>query len=112
MEELLDVYERFNFLMGDIYKECLENGYTKSGAIGKIKYELLPMAKTDDEKAILYFELAYFLSKEELSEEFSNVYEEYKVLVKNTKVMKWNINPEQLRAKQDKITKYAKKLNL
>jgi hypothetical protein len=71
-------YEKFKFLVVDIYQECIDSGYTKDGAAGKTKYELEPMAENDLSKKILYLELCYYFAEQDLIGSFKIVYQKLK----------------------------------
>lgn len=78
MKNILDAYNTFQFLVHDIYQECVNSGYQKDAAVGKLKYELEPLAKNNEELSVLYFELSYYLAKEQLNECFIDMFEKFK----------------------------------
>ncbi|MBK5502235.1 hypothetical protein [Peribacillus sp. TH14] len=83
---LENIYEKFVFLVDDIYQECLDSGYTESGATGKIKYELEPMAEDKYSKKILYLELSYYFADKELKESFRDVFEKFRNVIESGSV--------------------------
>lgn len=109
MEKLLDVYDKFNFLVSDIYNECIGSGYSKNGAANKVKYELEPMIENEEERIILFFELCYFFAKEDLTESFISAYKIFDNLSKSDEIKEF-INKEVLIFKNDQILKYFEHL--
>lgn len=104
-----DIYQQFVFLVEDVYEECIENGYTESGAAGKTKYELEPMAKDTFDKKILYLELSYSFAKKELKESFFDVYQKLKEVIGSKSVRQLpyelNLNDEYTRQVDVKVRK-------
>lgn len=105
-----DAMETFEYLVSEIYRECVGNGYTKSGSIGKIKYELLPMAKTENEKAFFYFELTHLAAKENLTTEFATLYDTHQTYMEGGIINVLIQASEPLKEKQKVITAYAEQL--
>ncbi|MCU7668004.1 hypothetical protein [Bacillus thuringiensis] len=109
------IYEKYEYLVDNIYKECLDSGYDKQGAAGKLKYELEPMATKVEEKICLYFELCYLYAKEDLLDSFLHAYESLRrtsinkdlfsfINIKNER----NVHYKNLILKRNKIVGYEK----
>lgn len=113
-----EIYGKYEYLVDDTYKECLDGGYNKQGAAGKLKYELEPMATKVEEKICLYFELCYLYAKEDLQDSFLHVYESLRRTAINGDLFSFiniknerNVHYKNLILKRNRIIAYEKNLH-